>query len=147
MQCRNMSQLKTLSLTDNQVLPDEQFMGMNQLRELCLANNRITTIRADMFSRPSQLYRIELDHNLLTKILDEAFNVLNVSLREIYLHNNRLLRISETVFSELSLTLNGNPFDCDCQLAWIRNRRWNRRDRYIPHCFSPPEVNGTSVLS
>ncbi|KAI0217050.1 hypothetical protein LSAT2_031033 [Lamellibrachia satsuma] len=121
---RNMSNLQTLDLSNNllETIADAAFSGTSQsLRALNLDTNKLTTLGPALFHNMPHLYILSLSNNLFETIQENPFDGLKYM---------------------MSLDLYGNPFTCDCRLAWIRT---------IPDiggsCVNPPILNGTSILS
>ncbi|GFT68417.1 protein toll [Nephila pilipes] len=91
---RYLSLLTSLNLTDNriQVFEEGEFTGLNELTELYLQGNRISTIGTEL-QRLDQLQYLVISNNRIRTLKREQFPE---TLKYIYLA--------------------GNPFKCDCKL-------------------------------
>ena len=124
------------------------FDGLNQLELLWLAPNRLKSVSAEWWGQLPALGRLFIHYNEIDTILDGAFNNLT-QLKTLDLAFNRLKTVRYDFLRYLVhlevLYLEKNPYHCDCQLAWVREKRAILKGN-PPICASPPSVSGTSVL-
>lgn len=116
------------------------FFRLPNLQRLSLDNNMIDGIKKGSFdfeSADSKLLLIFLRHNNLTADSIEAgsFDYLNQTVF-LYLNNNQLTHLEESVFKPLLTTKNdifialwSNPFVCDCRSRWLFENRIYYRKR------------------
>lgn len=115
-----------LDLSYNQIstLYKTTFRDNNKLRVLSLSNNRLKHLEDGLFYNMSHLQHIFIDYNELESISKNVFNV-TPSLKHIGLSYNKIKRIDYDFtmnFEKLvSLSLEGNPWHCDCYLDKFRN--------------------------
>ena len=84
-----------------ETIPDGVFDGLDQLRDLHLSHNHMTTVSQRTFGHLPRLEGLYLYGNQLETIHDEAFDGLK-ELRNLRLARNRLKTVSRTMFRQLS---------------------------------------------
>ena len=130
-------------------VPTGSFNGL-KVKEIRLENIGITAIQAGAFSDLNDTLEIlYLDLNQLETIPEDAFQGINL-LKTLWLHNNRLKTLSYALVQNKphleSLTLYGNPLECDCRLAWVRKMAHMMSADHTALCASPPPVEGSRVV-
>ncbi|XP_078317919.1 uncharacterized protein LOC111104517 isoform X2 [Crassostrea virginica] len=177
--------LKTLDLSFNQVksIHGDAFGGLKHLSELYVHHNLLTTI-SKTFLVLSSLKTIDLSFNMLIKLengnfpdhvenIDLSYNRIgNISeyaisnhqyLRRLSLKGNKLTTLSKNALSiprNLSKPtmayLADNPFNCDCNLIWLRRKIGDISmnsglpmvgDIYSIQCFGGYEVRTPKPLA
>ena len=144
--------LDHLDLSENKLetIPDKSFNKLHKLEVLHLYNNGLETVNTACFSQLTALEELYLYKNQLAFIQNDAFKDL-IQLKYLWLNQNRLKTLSSAVVQNkphlVQLTLNGNPLECDCCLAWVRKMAHILKEHPIALCASPPPVNGTSVVA
>jgi len=112
------------------------------------APNRLKTVSAAWLGHLPALGRLFIHYNEIDTIQDGAFNNLT-QLKTLDLSVNRLKTVRYDLVRHLVhlevLYLEKNPYHCDCQMAWVREKS-AILDGDPPLCTSPPSVSGTSVL-
>ncbi|XP_069476331.1 uncharacterized protein [Ambystoma mexicanum] len=146
-----MQNLKTLLIAKNKLstLPRGVFQGLSSIHTIALSTNQITALPRDVFGGLLSLTRLHLDNNNLTTLDPDMFKDL-LSLEMIDLSNNQLRKIHENIIHQnsnlMSVILHGNPWNCDCKMAYLVD--WLKENTY-PHennqasCESPPHLKGT----
>ena len=130
-----MPSLLSLSLSRNVIgfLPDDVFSALRHLRDLRLADNRLTHVWSRTFAGLSRLARLDVAGNLLVHLPAGLFRHAPV-LRHVRLDDNRLTALdrcsvieartdaasssSRTLLRTMSIVGNA-AIACDCRLAWI----------------------------
>ena len=103
---------------------------------------------------PVSLEAILLKNNKLTHVPKNAFTGL-AGLFVINLSNNKIATIEDNPFANLPkckdvfcLRLQNNPFNCDCNLAWLRSFADKiEGDKSQWKCSKPQSVSGKSLVS
>ena len=147
---RHLAKLEVLVLVTNKLetITDDAFVGLQSLRNLHLANNNMTTVGPNAFNHLAQLESLYIQYNRIETLPDGVFDRL-FHLKTLAINNNRLTTIKAALLKDVSnvdeLSLEDNPWLCDCALAWLRNKRHIFRDN--PRCASPSALKGTPVSS
>lgn len=121
--------LGTLNLGHNFItdLPNQLFEGLIQLKTMHLEANRITAVDCT-FRQLLSLRNLYLNNNRISSISDSAFSYLT-KLHFLHLSRNNLSSLPMHLFSELSglrrVLLWHNPWRCDCSTLWLW--RWTPR--------------------
>ncbi|OQR68433.1 leucine-rich repeat and fibronectin type-III domain-containing protein 5-like [Tropilaelaps mercedesae] len=142
-----LTNLVELDLSDNLLteVPTKALKAANHLRKLHLNNNPIPRLTGNTFQGLQHLQHLSLSGCQLAHIDAAAFGGLE-SLISLYLDNNRLKMLRAETVSTLprlaELTLTGNPWHCDCQLAPLRKWMILRSigNLYAPHCALPDRI-------
>lgn len=144
------SNVTTLSLSANKIdaLRRGSFVEVTQVTSLWLAHNRIGAIEEGTFAILVQLKNLDVSHNQIedfpwgdlhnlsalqllkmnnnrmVRLPGQAFHTLR-DLRSLRINNNRFASIAEGTFDPLTslshLQIYNNPFNCTCQLMWLKN--------------------------
>ena len=86
----------------------EMFEGMDNLEDLYLGGNNLTSVPLNTFMKLTKLKLLSLSRNQIEELPNGLFKN-NVNLEEIYLGNNRLKFIGSTLFDRLT-KLNDTQF-------------------------------------
>ena len=152
----HLSSLKFLKLYDNplQALTSATFIGLRSLGFLDLHNTGLVRVEPATFTPMSQLTNLHMDGGNLTYISPGSLQGLQ-QLRVLTLHDNQLSSLEEGLLSGQDrinhLDLSGNPWHCDCQLAWIHPWMLARRQDFILYhsdttsCATPHNTTGTQL--
>ncbi|XP_035450412.2 leucine-rich repeat neuronal protein 3-like [Spodoptera frugiperda] len=125
--------LEYLDLSDNPITAifSEDFANLVALKVLKLNNLQIQTVSESTFEYLPALKTLELERNRnLTSFSKLAFgreplvDADNFALERLSLKGSRVSKLDEdllTPFGVLTeLDLQGNPWNCDCQIAWVK---------------------------
>ncbi|KAJ8302374.1 hypothetical protein KUTeg_021361 [Tegillarca granosa] len=143
----NMQNLIEIKLIHNKIQRIEKnaFHGLTELSMLDLSSNKISHISHQHLQQMKNLKVLRLDDNPIYKIHNGSFHSLNIKmlslrympklviqkaffnvplLKTLYLHNNRLVAISEKIKRSLpslrNLHIYNNPLRCDCNALWVK---------------------------
>lgn len=142
----DLSILIELDLSNNEikVIHAGTFHSLKKIRKIILHDNLLTAIADRTFENLLHLSHVELNNNKIASIGEQAF--LNVPLKTIYLGNNRLQRLNVVTFSNLvhlsSLTLDGNIWNCTCELKDFRNFVKDKKLTSETKCHYPDKLRG-----
>lgn len=143
-----LSLLIELDLSDNQILKlsADVFKSNSKLRIVFLSNNKLKRLEEGLFADKTHLQKVHLNNNLLESIDGNVFgqdcNVSNIDLSHNFLKTldghflDNFLKIT-------SITLEGNPWICDCHLQDFRNVSISKNlvTSYTV-CEEPPKLKG-----
>lgn len=147
---KDLQQLENFYLNDNLLLdlPMQCFKGLSHLKILNLGGNFLINISKTWFSDLVELEVLYLDRNHLNFIEKGTFTNL-ISLMSLHLNSNNLTDLPFTVFQPIyfigQIYLFRNPWECNCDLEWLK--KWMesyRLVRDIP-CASPSSVAGLDL--
>ncbi|XP_016976740.1 leucine-rich repeat-containing protein 24 [Drosophila rhopaloa] len=122
------------------------FAGLEKLRNVIINNNEIEVLPNHLFVNLSYLSRIEFRNNRLHQVQLHVFAG-TVALSAISLEQNRLAHLHKETFKDLQklmhLSLQGNAWNCSCELQDFRDFAINKR-LYTPptDCQEPPQLRG-----
>uniref|UniRef100_F6VQN3 Slit homolog 1 protein n=1 Tax=Monodelphis domestica TaxID=13616 RepID=F6VQN3_MONDO len=140
---KKLPHLKKINLSNNKVaeIEDGAFEGAASVSELHLTVNQLESIRSGMFRGLDGLRTLMLRNNRISCIHNDSFTGLR-NVRLLSLYDNQISTISPGAFDTLqslsTLNLLANPFNCNCQLAWLGD--WLRRRKIVtgnPRCQNP----------
>uniref|UniRef100_A0A8C5RIS0 LRRCT domain-containing protein n=1 Tax=Laticauda laticaudata TaxID=8630 RepID=A0A8C5RIS0_LATLA len=138
--------LKVLALGHNQLsqLPEGGFRGLEQLDELQLQGNQLQSLPGRAFEGLEELKDLDLSDNRLESVPPELLSKLS-NLNILRLERNRLERLPDGFFSEAAVYvfvyLVGNPWRCDCQLAYLRD--WIVENEHTVYTRTTVQENGS----
>ncbi|XP_051888594.1 leucine-rich repeat-containing protein 70-like [Pristis pectinata] len=142
--------LKYLYLSNAKIkaIPKDGFAALNNLRHLALNNNGITHINSNAF-KVLNLGYLQLDHNNISFIESDAFEGMAKTLKVLRLANNHLTNLFPEVLMPLGslvhLMVNGNPWECNCNMLNLRNWLLSSSLRLNIRCQSPSQLHGKSL--
>ena len=121
----NYPKLKELHLDNNNLthLTGKIFVGLSELRALNVSGNKIVDMDPGAFSGLSSLQELDLSHNLLQCLPLDVFSGLQ-NLTSLRLNGNRLRTLGPLVDMKRlkSIDLEGNPWNCSCELVDVLKR-------------------------
>lgn len=133
-----------LSHNDIRVIHAGTFHPLIKIRKILLHDNQITSIADRTFENLMHLSHIELNNNRIKTIGDQTF--INVPLKTIKLGNNRLEKLNVATFTHLvhlsELTLDGNMWNCTCELKEFRNFVIDKKLTMDSKCHYPDALRG-----
>ncbi|XP_016098169.1 leucine-rich repeat and fibronectin type-III domain-containing protein 2-like [Sinocyclocheilus grahami] len=153
---RGLVNLQHLILNNNQLgrISEKAFEDVAaSLEDLDLSYNNLQALPWHSVRQMINLHQLSLDHNLLDYIPEGTFVDLE-RLARLDLTSNRLQKLppdpifaraqdsqvmTTTFAPQLSLSIGGNPFHCNCELLWFRRLE---RDDDLETCASPPGLKG-----
>jgi len=120
--CQN---LRQLHLASNRItsISVNAFHGLTRLSRIDLSNNRLSYMSTGLFESCSALSAVNLSRNLLTAV-EVGMLAGPTNLRELDLSWNKLTTLTagsihEVFFTLVRLSLAFNPLHCDCRLTWL----------------------------
>lgn len=127
-------------------VPSESLSYVTRLRRLNLHKNPIRTIGKDSFSELTNLGILDLSDCEIESVEKGAFNALK-ALDHIKLDGNRLSTLPDDVFNDLPITnigLHRNPWKCDCEVRPILEylNKFKITPSVPPTCASPSKLAG-----
>ncbi|NXJ32290.1 SLIT1 protein, partial [Ciconia maguari] len=140
---RKLPHLKKINLSNNKVseIEDGAFEGASSVSELHLTVNQLESVRSGMFRGLDGLRTLMLRNNRISCIHNDSFTGLR-NVRLLSLYDNQISTIAPGAFDTLqslsTLNLLANPFNCNCQLAWLGD--WLRKRKIVtgnPRCQNP----------
>ena len=142
-----------ISFISNEIesFPADTFYNYTQLERLDMGNNSISKINR-FYSKSINL--LILYRNQITHVSDDAFRDTPL-LTHIDLNNNAITRLSSRTFEHLHqikyIYILDNPLHCDCNLKWLYNVTQEYGIQfyntvYTPLCATPPQHEGISAL-
>ncbi|XP_004644048.1 carboxypeptidase N subunit 2 [Octodon degus] len=147
--------LLSLSLSHNQLvtIAEGAFTNLSSLVSLTLSHNAIVQLPAGVFRDLQGLVKLYLGSNNLTALPPGLFHNLS-SLELLNLSQNQLSTLPEGLFSTnhnlFNLALHGNPWQCDCHLAWLSSwlHVWSDPLLHInAYCAGPAYLRGQLMPS
>ncbi|XP_036440664.1 nyctalopin [Colossoma macropomum] len=147
---KDLRRLENFYLNDNLLaeLPQQSFKGLSRLKMLNLGGNLLTNVSKSWFGDLVELEVLYLDRNRLSFIEVGAFENLT-SLMTLHLNSNNLTTLPFSVFQPIyfigRLYLFRNPWECNCELEWLKEWMESYKlVRDIP-CTSPSSVAGLDL--
>ena len=127
--------------------PADTFQNYTQLERLDMGYNSISKINRFYSQSIKILY---LYRNQITHISEDAFRDTPL-LTRIHLNSNAITRLSSRMFEHLhqikDIYIQDNPLHCDCNLKWLYNVTQEYGIQiYYPRCATPPQHEGISAL-
>uniref|UniRef100_A0A0K2V2N0 Ig-like domain-containing protein n=1 Tax=Lepeophtheirus salmonis TaxID=72036 RepID=A0A0K2V2N0_LEPSM len=124
------------------------FTGNIRIRKLRLNHNPLRNLDSYVFPPIPHLRILDISHCKLTQLNSQTFYSLSSAVEVIHLNDNNFRFINRSVFSTLqgrlkSLTLERNPWHCDCRLqefwTWLMA---NNLFSLPTSCFEPKKLKG-----
>ncbi|XP_037284874.2 uncharacterized protein LOC119177774 isoform X2 [Rhipicephalus microplus] len=157
---RSADGLKVLVMSDNPVgtLGYNSFFKLHNIEELYVEKMKdLEAVEGDTFAYQKKMRSLFLGNNPKLKSIDlDIFGVFwrvepaaNWTLREFYLQNNNIEYLDEDVapWREFEiLDLQGNPWVCDCNNAWIRRLPLQKELTVQLGCGGPPAYEHKPML-
>ncbi|XP_072179757.1 uncharacterized protein [Diadema setosum] len=144
------SNLEVLILSNNNITQLEAniFTGAPKLKVINLQGNKLSILHIDIFAHLSRLQTLILSDN---QLISTGTILLLPEITTLDVRNNRLAsleKLTEETLGRLEVfLLEGNPWNCDCQLETLR--LWysrlqlpedHRVDVDSPICYEPPSL-------
>ncbi|XP_046597828.1 carboxypeptidase N subunit 2 [Neodiprion pinetum] len=155
---RGMPALKELKMNGNISSIDfDAFLELRSLEDLDLSNCQIRELSMDAFYGLEKVKRIDLSRNELETIPPGLFTLQQqTELREILLNKNKLTMLPLDFFKSLknpgkqhqilNLRLDGNPWDCNCDMIYWNPNLVNRVKETAPRCTTPTKLKNWGVF-
>ncbi|KAM6221925.1 slit homolog 2 protein isoform 2-T2 [Rhynchocyon petersi] len=140
---KKLPQLRKINFSNNKITDIEEgtFEGASGVNEILLTSNNLENIRHKMFKGLGSLKTLMLRSNHIKCVGNDSFVGLG-SVRLLSLYDNHITTIAPGAFDSLhslsTLNLLSNPFNCNCNLAWLGE--WLRKKRIVtgnPRCQKP----------
>ncbi|KAG4067101.1 hypothetical protein HA402_000092 [Bradysia odoriphaga] len=119
----------------------------NDIVNLDLSKNLITTIEPTDFANFTSLKKLDLSENSLRKIDSSSFGEI-LALEKLKLSYNLIVHIFQGAFEKMpmlkQLNISGNALACDCDLLWLIPWSANNKVKLVPapQCETPLPFNG-----
>lgn len=125
-------------------VPEDVFAGNGQLRLINLSSNRLSSLQTPVFEGLPRLQQLYLNDNGLLRLEGDS---LPASLRALDLSDNLLEALEPTLFSQTRdavVALHGNPWLCDCRTTGILDSFLRNNVTMVqePSCAAPPDLEG-----
>ncbi|XP_067890225.1 leucine-rich repeat-containing protein 70-like [Heterodontus francisci] len=121
------------------------FAALKNLKHLALSNNSIIHVNSDAF-KILHLGYLQLDHNNISFIEPDAFEGMATTLKVLHLANNHLTNLHPEVLRPLAsldhLLINGNPWECNCNMLNLHRWLLSSSLRLNIRCHSPSQLRG-----
>ena len=125
----SISKLEAIVLYNNNISAIDTFTNKQfpNLKILHLSNNKLVTLASGKSARlfPDSIEELILSGNQIHFIQNDALKLKNI--RDLDLRMNRISTLSREIlevarpnFMPVNYYLSGNPFLCDCNLAWLK---------------------------
>lgn len=148
---RDIPSLKRITLNSNNMtsLRQSDFLGMSSLVYIEIRKcPRLSKIDEYTFSELENLKTLILSDNpKLQSVSQEAFPIKQGQLQVVDLRNNNLSTLGHPRLdlSKVTLKLDKNVWNCDCDLKWLDNVAIARRP--LMHCKTPSQFKGLEISS
>ncbi|CAM5163874.1 unnamed protein product [Eretmochelys imbricata] len=144
-----MTLLTKLLLSDNKItyLPPRTFESLAKLNELIVSSNFIQYLSTDTFYGLASLTKLDLSSNEILFVNNDVFQPLQ-ALTHLWLFKNKMTALASMPDSLTSLSLNENPWTCNCHL--VSSMQLLKEKVQTPSglvCNSPPSLRGRHMLS
>lgn len=111
------SNLKILTLEENEIEDVSSFNNMPQLEVLNMSSNYLKVVDDNCFYQLSNLKVLDLSNNQIQRISETSIPFPN-SLNYLFLHDNNMKFLTDLLLNRLSvignITLANNPWQCKC---------------------------------
>ncbi|XP_070618037.1 immunoglobulin superfamily containing leucine-rich repeat protein 2-like [Erythrolamprus reginae] len=150
------TQVTSLWLAHNQIRAVEEgtLAVLGLLKNLDVSHNQIADFPWADLRNLSALQLLKMNHNQMAQLPAGAFGSLG-DLRSLRINNNLFGGLAEGTFDPLTslshLQIYNNPFNCTCQLMWLKN--WTEHtlisipEREAITCAAPEAWKGQPLLS
>ncbi|XP_061416948.1 uncharacterized protein LOC133348250 [Lethenteron reissneri] len=141
--------LRTLDLEGNQItlVDDRAFSDLRGLQDLNLRGNQLRSVPANL---PPSLVKIDLSRNNIVQLTGAVFWGL-LNLASLILSDNAVQRLPERTFDHLTslsrISLEGNPWVCDCAIVYLYQWLWDTRKKNRVVCDSPQRLRLRALLT
>ena len=159
---QNLKNVKYLYLDRCRITDIPSLAGLQAIRRINLAYNRIYKIYSYNFQDLLLLDTLDLSYNPISEIQENAFYGLE-SLRILSLANTNLKTIENVIFGKNQylkrVELNNNAWDCNCKNRWLVDwikenlrectvdnySRYDKSPAYCPICDLPAQITGHTI--
>ncbi|KAM6425867.1 immunoglobulin superfamily containing leucine-rich repeat protein 2-like isoform 2-T2 [Liasis olivaceus] len=150
------TQVTSLWLAHNQIRAVEEgtLAVLGQLKNLDVSHNQIVDFPWADLRNLSALQLLKMNNNRMAHLPGSAFHALR-DLRSLRINNNLFSGLAEGTFDPLTslshLQIYNNPFNCTCQLMWLKN--WTEHtlisipEREAISCAAPEPWKGQPLAS
>ncbi|XP_059849666.1 uncharacterized protein LOC132407336 isoform X1 [Hypanus sabinus] len=141
--------LQRLNIQLNKIsyLPPRIFQTLSLLNKLNASSNFIQYLSTDTFLGLNALSSLDLSNNRLLFISKDAFKPLQ-RLNHLFINDNQLVTLAKGPASLQKIQLQGNPWDCSCQLEMLLiSLRDAVQDPGSLVCGSPESLKGKLILN
>ncbi|XP_007430164.1 immunoglobulin superfamily containing leucine-rich repeat protein 2 [Python bivittatus] len=150
------TQVTSLWLAHNQIRAVEEgtLAVLGQLKNLDVSHNQIVDFPWADLRNLSALQLLKMNNNRMAHLPSSAFHALR-DLRSLRINNNLFSGLAEGTFDPLTslshLQIYNNPFNCTCQLMWLKN--WTEHtlisipEREAISCAAPELWKGQPLAS
>ena len=101
-----------------------KFANLDNLKGLNLEGCKLQKIDGDTFSHMKKLTYLNVKRNKLTSLPQSIL----------------------TVFQRVNVEMGENPFNCDCNLKWVKTANWGASVD-LGNCASPPNLAGRQIAN
>lgn len=152
---KGLTSLRRLYLHKNMltVFPQKALHGVINLKGFWLNNNLLTRVEKGTFKNLTDLAILYLSNNILASLDYNVFHGIS-ALKLLSVSHNNLSTLPQGIFDVLpqdsKVSLDNNPFVCDCKLHWIKRWITSRRliyNRNQIRCRKPVALTGRSITT
>ena len=151
---KTLTNLQTIEVWEGAIttVEDNAFYGLNKLTYLDFMDDHVSSTISNLtFNGLTALQKLFFDGNNASKIEPGAFHSMK-NIQELWFSSNKLSTLDPEVLDSkfipnLSLLyIDFNPWICDCQLRWLREKMDSDpnviQDPHLIVCSGPPTVAG-----
>ena len=160
----NCSKLETIDLSYNDFsgmttfVAQELFRGLLKLQYIFLNSCNLHMIPNGFLKWFPNITHVSFANNYITNVQSDLFSE-HLKMKVMSLASNRITHIGQKTFPSVfwqnvqHLDLSGNPFSCDCNLLWFRDKFKASPEIFLGdddifkkyECASPPERSGLQL--